>query len=205
MEVAKKKAEQGDTDALFRLSTFTLDTSDSLHYMEMAAENGNAKAMRTLALSIKDGDGWYLIPGSRKRAVREWMEKSAEAGNPMAMTDLARDYFYEDKKKSEEWFNRAIDKGFSGAMSMLSTAYCGCYDVGGLKFETNHKKAYMLAYSVKTVFGEGGLDRDTVDDVLLKLDKKMTPAEIKEAKREATEWLKTHQVRNYTVEFGMYL
>ena len=205
LEVAKKKAEQGDTDALFRLSTFTLDTSDSLHYMEMAAENGNAKAMRTLALSIKDGDGWYLIPGSRKRAVREWMEKSAEAGNPMAMTDLARDYFYEDKKKSEEWFNRAIDKGFSGAMSMLSTAYCGCYDVGGLKFETNHKKAYMLAYSVKTVFGEGGLDRDTVDDVLLKLDKKMTPAEIKEAKREATEWLKTHQVRNYTVEFGMYL
>ena len=207
ISVAEKKAASGDSDALVSLASFyELGSDKEMEYLKKAATLNNALAMRNISNLISGGhDGWYLIPGSRKRAVREWMEKSAEAGNPMAMTDLARDYFYEDKKKSEEWFNRAIDKGFSGAMSMLSTAYCGCYDVGGLKFETNHKKAYMLAYSVKTVFGEGGLDRDTVDDVLLKLDKKMTLAEIKEAKLEATEWLKTHQVRNYTVEFGMYL
>ena len=158
ISLAEKKAAAGDAEALISLAYFYDPRSEKgIEYLKKSAALNNARAMRDISNLIDSGrDGWYLIPGSRKRAVREWMEKSAEAGNPMAMTDLARDYFYEDKKKSEEWFNRAIDKGFSGAMSMLSTAYCGCYDVGGLKFETNHKKAYMLAYSVKTVFGKRG-------------------------------------------------
>ena len=205
LEVAKKKAEQGDTDALFRLSTFTLDTSDSLHYMEMAAEKGNAKAMRTLALSIKDGDGWYLIPGSRKRAVREWMEKSAEAGNPLAMLDLADMYYAEDRNKSIMWFNKAVDKGFSRALNFMAVSYSGCYEEPAYKFNVDLRKSYFYAFAIKQSFGDGGIDRMAVDALLPKLEKKMTPAEIKEAKQDALEWLKTHQVRDYTVEFGMYL
>ena len=46
---------------------------------------------------------------------------------------------------------------------------------------------------------------NSINSLLPKLEKKMTPAEIKEAKQDALEWLKTHQVRDYTVEFGMYL
>ncbi len=205
LEVAKKKAEQGDTDALFRLSTFTLDTSDSLHYMEMAAEKGNAKAMRTLALSIKDGDGWYLIPGSRKRAVREWMEKSAEAGNPLAMLDLADMYYAEDRNKSIMWFNKAVDKGFSRALNFMAVSYSGCYEEPAYKFNVDLRRSYFYAFAIKQSFGDGGIDRMAVDALLPKLEKKMTPAEIKEAKQDALEWLKTHQVRDYTVEFGMYL
>lgn len=205
LEVAKKKAEQGDSDALFRLSTFTLDKSDSLHYMEMAAEKGNAKAMRTLALSIKDGDGWYLFPGSRNRAVREWMEKSAEAGNPLAMLDLADMYYAEDRSKSILWFNKAVDKGFSRALNFMAVSYSGCYEEAPYKFNVDLTKAYFYAFVIKQSFGDGGIDRMAVDALLPKLEKKMTPAEIKQAKQEAHEWLKTHQVRDYSVEFGMYL
>ena len=205
LEVAKKKAEQGDTDALFRLSTFTLDTSDSLHYMEMAAENGNAKAMRTLALSIKDGDGWYLIPGSRKRAVREWMEKSAEAGNPLAMLDLGRMYYDEDKKESEEWYKKAVDKGFFQALGSLASAYDHLDKKYKIKFEYNPKKAYELLYPILMKIGSDSPYYQMAKDELAQLDNILSKEEIKEAKKNAEAWMKTHEIRDYTVEFGMYL
>lgn len=205
LEVAKKKAEQGDTDALFRLSTFTLDTSDSLHYMEMAAENGNAKAMRTLALSIKDGDGWYLIPGSRKRAVREWMEKSGEAGNPLAMLDLGRMYYDEDKKESEEWYKKAVDKGFFQALGSLASAYDHLDKKYKIKFEYNPKKAYELLYPILMKIGSDSPYYQMAKDELAQLDNILSKEEIKEAKKNAEAWMKTHEIRDYTVEFGMYL
>lgn len=205
LEVAKKKAEQGDTDALFRLSTFTLDTSDSLHYMEMAAENGNAKAMRTLALSIKDGDGWYLIPGSRKRAVREWMEKSGEAGNPLAMLDLGRMYYDEDKKESEEWYKKAVDKGFFQALGSLASAYDHLDKKYKIKFEYNPKKAYELLYPILMKIGSDSPYYQMAKDELAQLDNILSKEEIKEAKKNAEAWMKMHEIRDYTVEFGMYL
>ena len=205
LEVAKKKAEQGDTDALFRLSTFTLDTSDSLHYMEMAAEKGNTKAMRTLALSIKDGDGWYLIPGSRKRAVREWMEKSAEAGNPLAMLDLGRMYYDEDKKESEEWYKKAVDKGFFQALGSLASAYDHLDKKYKIKFEYNPKKAYELLYPILMKIGSDSPYYQMAKDELAQLDNILSKEEIKEAKKNAEAWMKTHEIRDYTVEFGMYL
>ena len=205
LEVAKKKAEQGDTDALFRLSTFTLDTSDSLHYMEMAAEKGNAKAMRTLALSIKDGDGWYLIPGSRKRAVREWMEKSGEAGNPLAMLDLGRMYYDEDKKESEEWYKKAVDKGFFQALGSLASAYDHLDKKYKIKFEYNPKKAYELLYPILMKIGSDSPYYQMAKDELAQLDNILSKEEIKEAKKNAEAWMKTHEIRDYTVEFGMYL
>ena len=205
LEVAKKKAEQGDTDALFRLSTFTLDTSDSLHYMEMAAEKGNAKAMRTLALSIKDGDGWYLIPGSRKRAVREWMEKSGEAGNPLAMLDLGRMYYDEDKKESEEWYKKAVDKGFFQALGSLASAYDHLDKKYKIKFEYNPKKAYELLYPILMKIGSDSPYYQMAKDELAQLDNILSKEEIKEAKKNAEAWMKMHEIRDYTVEFGMYL
>ena len=171
----------------------------------MAAENGNAKAMRTLALSIKDGDGWYLIPGSRKRAVREWMEKSAEAGNPLAMLDLGRMYYDEDKKESEEWYKKAVDKGFFQALGSLASAYDHLDKKYKIKFEYNPKKAYELLYPILMKIGSDSPYYQMAKDELAQLDNILSKEEIKEAKKNAEAWMKTHEIRDYTVEFGMYL
>ena len=146
-----------------------------------------------------------LIPGSRKRAVREWMEKSAEAGNPLAMVDLARMVYDEDKDKSEVWLKKAIDKGFLIAVDELAIAYGQFYGNVKLKYGYKPKEAYSLFYSIQQVIGKDSLDRQNADRLIPKLEKKLTPAEIEEAKKDSVECLKTHQLRDYTIEFGGYL
>ena len=207
ISLAEKKAASGDSQAMISLAYFyNTDTSKGMVYLKKAAELGNADAMRSISTEISSGgDGWYIIPGSRKRAAREWMEKSAEAGNPLAMLDLADMYYAEDRNKSIMWFNKAVDKGFSRALNFMAVSYSGCYEEPAYKFNVDLRRSYFYAFAIKQSFGDGGIDRMAVDALLPKLEKKMTPAEIKEAKQDALEWLKTHQVRDYTVEFGMYL
>ena len=207
ISLAEKKAASGDSQAMISLAYFyNTDTSKGMGYLKKAAELGNADAMRSISTEISSGgDGWYIIPGSRKRAAREWMGKSAEAGNPLAMLDLADMYYAEDRNKSIMWFNKAVDKGFSRALNFMAVSYSGCYEEPAYKFNVDLRRSYFYAFAIKQSFGDGGIDRMAVDALLPKLEKKMTPAEIKEAKQDALEWLKTHQVRDYTVEFGMYL
>lgn len=203
--LAEKKSASGDAEALISLAYFYDPRTDKgIEYLKKSAALNNARAMRDISNLIDGGhDGWYLIPGSRKRAVREWMEKSAEAGNPLAMLDLGKMYYDEDKKKSEGWYKRAVDKGFIEAMSGLASAYISPSDY--FSFGYKPKEAYKLLYSISRVIGIDSPVRQYADETLPLLEKKLTSVEIDEVKKESAEWLKTHQIRDYSIEFGAYL
>ena len=207
ISVAEKKAASGDSDALVSLASFyELGSDKEMEYLKKAATLNNALAMRNISNLISGGhDGWYLIPGSRKRAVREWMEKSGEAGNPLAMLDLGRMYYDEDKKESEEWYKKAVDKGFFQALGSLASAYDHLDKKYKIKFEYNPKKAYELLYPILMKIGSDSPYYQMAKDELAQLDNILSKEEIKEAKKNAEAWMKTHEIRDYTVEFGMYL
>lgn len=206
-DLAEKKAAQGDSYALISLaSLYGIGSDKEIEYLKKAADFDNALAMRNLAELITDGhDGWYLIPGSRKRAVREWMEKSAEAGNPLAMLDLGRMYYDEDKKKSEEWYKRAVDKGFFQALGSLATAYDHLDENYKIKFEYNPQKAYELLYPILIKIGSDSPYHEIAENELAQLDKILTKEEVSKAKNNAKQWMRTHEIRDYSIEFGAYL
>lgn len=71
------------------------------------------------------------IQGELEKAM-EWYQKAAEAGNAMAMYDLALHYYngkgglMKDEKKAVEWLKKAAEAGYASAMFELGF----CYELG---------------------------------------------------------------------------
>ncbi len=74
-----------------------------------------------------------------------------------------------------------------------------------IKFEYNPKKAYELLYPILMKIGSDSPYYQMAKDELAQLDNILSKEEIKEAKKNAEAWMKMHEIRDYTVEFGMYL
>ncbi|MFI8648062.1 tetratricopeptide repeat protein [Pseudomonas iridis] len=97
LKVAREQAENGDSDAMTVLYT----ANQGLDWLEKAANAGNGFAQKILAGVYQDGGGWFLIPGSREKAVERWFRASAEGGYAPGMY-LYANFLYEKNASKEE-------------------------------------------------------------------------------------------------------
>ncbi|MFQ2192323.1 tetratricopeptide repeat protein [Aeromonas jandaei] len=201
--VAKQRAEQNDIDAIKTYAFIEATKKDYNSYckwMEKAANLGDADAMKQLAGHIKDGCGWYLIPGSRKKAVHYWIEQAANHGNPRAMEEMAG-FAHDagDFKGMLVWFDKAIATGNKDSLVFASKFFMGSYS---LIFNLPEKyqdpvKAYSFNYILRQYDPKDNAEDLSPYSRLKVLDDKLTKAEKEQAITWAKEWMKNHQVRTY--------
>ncbi|QWL65694.1 tetratricopeptide repeat protein [Aeromonas jandaei] len=177
-------------------------------WMEKAAKLGDADAMNQLAGSIRDGCGWYILPGSRDKAVRYWIEQAANNGNPRAMDQLAV-YYQEagDIKSMLHWYGMGAKIGNVNSILFYSGYLSSAPELGvDVPLELQDKvKSYGLLNAVVSQITEDdnvfSAYHQTIERMRF-LEKELTTKELDEAKKWSNEWMKSHQVRNYSLEFN---
>ncbi|MCZ0752710.1 tetratricopeptide repeat protein [Aeromonas enteropelogenes] len=208
ISVAKQRAENNDIDAIKTYAFIEATKKDYNSYckwMEKAAKLGDADAMKQLASHIKDGCGWYLIPGARKKAVYYWIEQAANHGNPRAMEKMAR-FAYDDGdfKGMLEWFDKAIATGNENSLAMAGSILMG--HVSSLmplpEQYQDPVKAYALNYILRQYNPDDNDEYSSPYSRFKELDKKLAKAEKEQAIAWAEEWMKNHQVRTYGLVFN---
>ncbi|MFL9627831.1 tetratricopeptide repeat protein, partial [Aeromonas jandaei] len=177
-------------------------------WMEKAAKLGDADAMNQLAGSIRDGCGWYILPGSRDKAVRYWIEQAANHGNPRAMDQLAV-YYQEagDIKSMLHWYGMGAKIGNVNSILFYSGYLSSAPELGvDVPLELQDKvKSYGLLNAVVSQITEDDNVFSAYHQAIERmrfLEKELTTKELDEAKKWSNEWMKTHQVRNYSLEFN---
>ena len=207
--IAKKNAAQDDITAI-KMMAFIEGARGSesgfCKWMDKAANLGDADAMKQLSAAIRDGCGWYLIPGSRDKAVRHWTEQAANHGNPRAMEQMAV-YAYEKNNYEEmlHWYDKAIDTGNENSLALVSSLLMDYKTLGDFRLPKKYHdkvKAYALNYILVTQLPKNE-EQFSPADKLRELSESLSKEEIDKAKLWANEWMKTHQVRSYFLEFGM--
>jgi hypothetical protein len=208
---SKQLAEEGDIEGLKTYSfilSLKKDDDGACKWLEKAAQKGDAEAQFNLANEIRSGCGWYLIPGSRDKAVHYWTEQSANHGNPRAMDQLAV-YYQEagDINSMLHWYGMGAKIGNINSILFYSGYLSSAPELSvDVPLELQDKvKSYGLLNAV--------VSQTTEDDNVFSayhqaiermrfLEKVLTAEELDEAKKWSNEWMKTHQVRNYSLEFN---
>ncbi len=143
LEWARKAADAGDTVMILRLSSDYEDgkvlkrsLAASMYYLEKAARAGNPEAMRRYSEHLNEFH--FFTSEDTRKSMREesvdWLVKSAEAGNQVAMSFLSVKYeggmgggmgsrVRPDRKKAFEWSKKAAASGLPFAIACLSRLY----------------------------------------------------------------------------------
>ncbi|RON65329.1 tetratricopeptide repeat protein [Pseudomonas fluorescens] len=199
IQVARDRAEKGDTEAM----TVLFITKQGFSWLEMAAEAGDPLAQNTLAGIYDDGDGWFLIPGSREKTIEKWYRASAEGGYPRAMYLYANFLFEHDGKKEEVayWLKKSAENGYLDAVGnyALSIAHMP----NDLGYKKNLIEAYALAYLMSKLEG-GGTAPEDGKMILRDISKVMTKEEIERGALFANDWEKSHPPLSYFVRVYGY-
>ncbi|MGE1091584.1 sel1 repeat family protein [Pseudomonas zeae] len=192
IKIAFKRAAAGDTEAMVVLFT----AKQGLEWLEKAAELGDNFAQQLLASAYQNGQGSFLIPGSREKAVKKWFKASAEGGYPPGMY-LYANYLYEHDGKKEEignWLKKTAEAGHIDALGSyaLNIAHLpNSYD-----FPLDLVKAYGFTYLITQLQGGGAAPREAKIS-LPEIAEKMKPEEIEMGISFAKEWEKTHPPLSY--------
>jgi TPR repeat protein len=192
LKVARERAEEGDTEAMAVLYT----RGQGLSWLEQAAESGDSDGQHFLAITYKNGDGWFLIPGNREKAIERWAKASAEAGYVPGMAFYAH-YLYEHKRSIEEvayWLKKTAE---AGHLEMLAAyALYTAHLPDGLGYPLNLVEAYGITYLISNMTGGGSPPREARISLPL-IAEKMTAEEIQQGIAYAKEWEKTHPPLSY--------
>lgn len=120
----EKAAEQGHAFALLSMSGLSQDDSQTLKFIQQAAELGSAKAQCML------GELFYKNTGDLRDPVKavEWFKRAALQGNDRAQTLLGIRYFNGDGtdqnyRKAMEWFVKAANQKNAIAENFLGIIY----------------------------------------------------------------------------------
>jgi TPR repeat protein len=194
LQIANERAEQGDTEAMIVLFT----ASQGLQWLEKAATAGSGFAQKTLAGKYKDGEGWFLIPGSREKAVEKWFKASADGGYPPGMY-LYANFLYENHARKEDvgyWLKKAAESGHIDAAGGYALTVAHLPDSYG--FPLDLVEAYGITYLISHLQG-GGVAPEDARRSLPEIAEKMSPQEIKDGIRFAKDWEKNHPPLSYFV------
>jgi len=179
-------AEQRYADSQFNLGkryddgeVVAEDNEAAVAWYRLAAEQGHSVAQYNLGVMYHIGEG---ILQDYKAAAR-WTRLAAEQGEVLAQYNLG--YMYdngeveqEDKKSAAKWYRLSAEQGYSTAQAVLGFMYAK-----GEGVSQDYIQA-RLWLNLAAVQGSkmGSQYRDIVE-------KKMTPAQIAEADKLASEWL----------------
>ena len=190
--IALERAEAGDTEAMRVLYTI----GKGLAWLEKAAEKGDGNAQHFLAVVYKNGRGWFLIPGSREKAVRKWAKASAENGYPPGI-DMYANFLFENGGSKEEvayWLKKGAEAGHLADVG--SYARYVAHLPNKLDYPLNLIEAYGINYLITQLTG-GGAAPENARRMLPRIAAKMTPEEIQQGIEFAKEWEKTHPPLSY--------
>ena len=194
IKIARERAEKGDTEAMTVMSI----TKQGFDWLEKAANAGDPLAQNTLAGIYKDGGGWFLIPGSRAKAVEKWYGASANGGYPRAMY-LYANYLFEHNGKKEDaayWLKKSAEGGYINAVGNYALSVAHMPD--NLGYTKNLVEAYGLAYLMSKLEG-GGTGPEDGKMILPDIAEKMTKEEIELGLLFAEEWKKSRPALSYFV------
>ncbi|PWU04580.1 MAG: hypothetical protein C5B51_16465 [Terriglobia bacterium] len=183
-------ADQGDARAQYSLGLayekgkgVTQDGAEAVRWYHKAAENGNTEAQFSLGVFYSVGANG--LPEDEGEAAR-WYRKAAEQGYPTAQCSLGSKYFLgrgvpQDYAEAARWYRKAADQGETDAQYFLGEMY-----EEGRAVAQNYVQAHMwYNLAASRAIGDNHKrdvrSRESVAD-------KMTPAQIAEAQRLATDW-----------------
>lgn len=172
-------ADQGSVYALENLGLMyatsavsDADYSRAIGYVQKAIDKGRALANNTMGVIYSKGDEENGVERDDDKALK-YYELAAEAGNGIAMSNLAHCYrmglgYVKNSAKAIEWYEKAIDNGYREALYKLGNLY---YD-GNDDLEEDFAKAaeYMErgltagltegAFELGYMYGAGGYGLD---------------------------------------------
>lgn len=189
LEAAKK----GDAVAQWRLGTMyddgqgvPQDYVEAVKWYRKSAEQGAVYGQYNLGVMYEKGKG---VPQDYAEAMK-WYRKSAEQGNAVAQWRLG--YMYasgqgvpQDYAEAVKWYRKSAEQGDAAGQWFLGVMYAKGQGVPQDYVEAH--KWYNLAASRST-------DKTIRDDATGYRDKiaaKVTPAQIAEAQKRASEWKPT--------------
>jgi TPR repeat protein len=185
-ELALPKARDGDPESLYLMYEITLNRE----WLEKSANAGYSLAQYWMAVSERQGEGFFLMPGKRDESVKKWLLLSSEGGYPKAMMDYLQILFQEgDTEGLRHWLVIAAETGDQAAISNYGAYIAHSPDKIGYPLDL--VKGYALYSLLKELEDNGGIGR-YVERKSDEIREKMTPKQIEESKIAAKEWRETH-------------
>ncbi len=185
-KVTLPKANDGDPESLYLMYEITLDHK----WLEKSANAGYPLAQYWMAVSERQGEGYFFIPGGRDASVRRWLLLSSEGGNPKAMMEYLETLYAKGEMEStRHWLEVAAATGEQSALSNYGAYISHTPDKVGYPLDL--VKGYAI-FSLLKELGDSGGVQDYVDRKIEKIAEKMTPQQIEQSKIVAQEWKATH-------------
>ena len=192
IKIARERAGRGDTEAMIVLYL----ANQGLAWLEKAAEAGDGFGQYLLASVYESGKGWFLIPGSREKAIGKWFKASAENGFPPGMY-LYTNFLYKHGGSETDvgyWLKKTAEAGHIEAMVSYALNIAHLPERYGLPLDL--VKAYGFTYMLSKLEG-GGVGPEDGKRNLPRVAEKMNEQEIQEGIAFAKEWEKTHPPLSY--------
>ncbi|MFG6203087.1 tetratricopeptide repeat protein [Pseudomonas retamae] len=184
-KIAQEKAEAGDAEAMCIMYEITLDDT----WLEKAASAGNAFAQYWMAVSLKQGDGFFL-PWKRSEAVERWFKLSAEGGYPKSMMEYGEILYKRgDIKGFRHWNEQAALTGYAPTVFGYGADLAHEPDTFGYPLDLI--KGYALISWLTELDGGGGM-KENVEYTLPRIAAKMSAEQIEAAKKLSKEWASSH-------------
>jgi len=125
-----KPADQFELARFYHQGIGTIkDPAEAARWCLKAAEQGHVEAMRTMALTLRDGDGVKMdLVG-----MANWFRKAAEQGDAPSQLQLGICYnegdgVVKDDKQAQFWIRKAAEQGHPIAQSNLGSALLSSVD-----------------------------------------------------------------------------
>ena len=158
------------------------DWAAALREWRSLAEQGFPPAQYNLGLMYENGRG---LPQDDAVALK-WIRKAAEQDYPLAQVNLGARYYQgvrgasQDYVQASAWFRKAAELGYAPAQYALGGMYAGDRYGNSRGMPQDYVQAYKWYKLAAPGYRVGSYDEWVV--------KKMTPAQLAEAKRLAREW-----------------
>jgi uncharacterized protein len=184
----RKAADQGLARAQFQLGLdyargagLKADQAESFKWFQKAAESGLAEAQLELGLVYASGNGVREWPVEAAR----WYRKAAEQGLAGAQYELGKCFFEgtgvtKDILEGIKWIRKSADQGYAPAEDKLGV----CYMKGEGVAKDNVQAYVWLNLAAAQGEESGGYSKVN----LSKVERLLTPAEVREAQRQAREF-----------------